>query len=386
MVESKILLLDTSFSAKPIYDYLVSTGAEVYVLGGNPNDALAKFVDNYINLNYVNVDEVKSQIKKLGIDFLVPGGNDFSYKVCSEINQEFDFYNIDPVEVNQTINDKEKFGKFAYKIELHVPRLFENIDDAKNNLPVIVKPADAYSGHGTAVVDGNENNDLENAVKTAKEFSKTGTYLIEEFVKGQLYSHSAFIVNGEVLIDFIVEEHCIVNKFAVDTSRVIFDFDENILNQIRKDITKLADKLSLPDGLIHTQFICDDNNFWLIEITRRCPGDLYSRLIQESTGFPYAEFYAKPFLNIKNELKNFQLNKKNVIRHTVTQDHKSNYNLIKFLHPFDNLEFIPLSSTGDEIRESPFSRIGIIFVFSNNEADSQLLFKKFIKRNLYEIL
>jgi hypothetical protein len=124
MVESKILLLDTSFSAKPIYDYLVSTGAEVYVLGGNPNDALAKFVDNYINLNYVNVDEVKSQIKKLGIDFLVPGGNDFSYKVCSEINQEFDFYNIDPVEVNQTINDKEKFGKFAYKIELHVPRLF----------------------------------------------------------------------------------------------------------------------------------------------------------------------------------------------------------------------------------------------------------------------
>ena len=51
----KVMLLDTNFSAKPIYDYLVQTGTEVYVVGGNPNDVLAKSVNNYINLDYSNI-------------------------------------------------------------------------------------------------------------------------------------------------------------------------------------------------------------------------------------------------------------------------------------------------------------------------------------------
>ena len=36
----KILLLDTNFSSGPIYNYLVESGNEVYVIGNNPNDFL----------------------------------------------------------------------------------------------------------------------------------------------------------------------------------------------------------------------------------------------------------------------------------------------------------------------------------------------------------
>ena len=43
-----ILLLDTNFSSAPIYEYLIEEGNEVYVIGNNPNDFLAKSAKNYI--------------------------------------------------------------------------------------------------------------------------------------------------------------------------------------------------------------------------------------------------------------------------------------------------------------------------------------------------
>jgi len=383
-MNKKILLLDTNFSAKPIYDYLVKTGAEIYVVGGRPHDALAKSVGNYINLDYSNISEIKSLIKSLRIDFLVPGGNDFSYKVCSEINSNFPFYNIDSVEVNENINNKEKFRKFSTDLALHVPHIVK-LEKVKDFLPVIIKPADAYSGRGMTVIYENDRNKIENAVNLVKKYSKSQRYLIEEFVQGQLYSHSAFVVNGEIMIDFIVEEHCVVNPCVVDTSCVVFDFDKKILSQIRADITLLAKKLDLADGLVHTQFICNGSSFWLIEVTRRCPGDLYSKLIELSTGFPYAEYYARPFIDETKNVSNIKLKKSLVMRHTITSDNTTVFNSIAFNYPVKIIDIVPLSLTGDKIQESPFSRIGLLFCSSDSESDFSLLFNKTVKRLLYSI-
>jgi len=383
-MKKKILLLDTNFSAKPIYDYLVKTGAEVYVVGGRPHDTLAKSVGNYINLDYSNISEVKSLIKSLKIDFLVPGGNDVSYKVCSEVNSDIRFYNINPVEVNETINRKEKFREFSTAIGLHVPRIVEP-DRVDDFLPVIIKPVDAYSGHGMTVIHRGGRNRIENAIKLAQGLSKSKRYLIEEFVSGQLYSHSAFIIDGEIMIDFIVEEHCVVNPYVVDTSRVVFDFDERILGQIRADITSLAKKLHLADGLVHTQFICNGSSFWIIEVTRRCPGDLYSMLIEYSTGFPYAEYYAKPFLNQKPHSSGIKLNKRFIIRHTITQSDERCFYSLEFSLPACIEKLVPLALTGDRVKGSPFGRIGLIFLSAKTEKEMGDLFQKFLSRELYLI-
>jgi hypothetical protein len=383
-MKKRILLLDTNFSARPIYDYLVKTGAEVYVVGGRLHDALAKSVENYINLDYSNISEIKSLIKSLRIDFLVPGGNDVSYKVCSAINSDIPFYNIDLVKVNEIINNKVRFREFSTDLGLHVPHIVEP-DKVNDFLPVIIKPVDAYSGHGMTVIHRGDRNKIESAVKLAKEISKSKCYLIEEFVPGQLYSHSAFVIDGEIIIDFIVEEHCVVNPYVVDTSRVVFDFDKRILSQIRADITSLARKLDLADGLVHTQFICNGSSFWIIEVTRRCPGDLYSMLIEYSTGFPYAEYYARPFLNQEVDFSEIKLNEKFIIRHTITQSNESYFCSLNFNLPICIQELVPLALSGDKVKGSPFSRIGLIFLSANTEKETDDLFQRILNRELYSI-
>lgn len=380
----KALLLDTNFSAKPILDYLNSESIEVWVCGNNPNDALAKICRNYIELDYANVKEVINKIKELSIDYLIPGGNDFSYKICTLINREIPFYNIDSVEVNDIINNKKKFRLFAESIDIHVPKIISPAD-IKKNLPVIVKPADAYSGHGITIVRDIDDTYIKNAIKHAKRFSKSNSFLAEEFVEGQLYSHSAFINDGNIIIDFIAEEHCIANRYVVDTSRVVFNFNKNILKSIRADIEILARKLKLPDGLIHTQFIYNGNSFWLIEITRRCPGDLYSMLIEYSTGFPYAEFYTRPFINKLKHTIDFSLKKNYVLRHTITLSESKYLSSVVFKDIPKVFKYIPLSITGDLIEESPFSRIAVIFGNTSNEKKLSKLISKAITRNLYTV-
>ena len=383
-MDKKILLVDTSFSAKPIYDYLITTDADVYVVGGKLNDSLAKSVKNYINLDYSNIVELKKLICRLGIDYLVPGGNDFSYKVCSEISKDIGFFNIDAPQINETINNKQKFRNYSLALGLHVPN-FISVEEIEHNLPVIVKPADAYSGHGMTIIKENRKKEIENAIELAKEYSKSNQYLIEEFIEGQLFSHSAFIVNREILIDFFVEEHCFVNPHVVDTSYVVSNFNHNLADLIRKDILTLAENLQLSDGLIHTQFICRDDSFWLIEITRRCPGDLYSLLIEYTTGFPYAQFYAKPFLDQELNFDSVPHHNKKILRHTITQAYESHFFSLRFNTPLRIEDFIPLKNTGEIIERSPFSRIGIIFLLTNTEIEMIRFVKMILNKKLYSI-
>jgi len=384
-MKKNILLLDTNFSAKPIYDFLKKTGDNVFVLGGNSNDFLAKKAEDHIHLNYSNLNEVKQLIKSLKIDYIVPGGNDLSYQVCSLINEELhNFFNIDSIKVNEIINNKEKFRAFATDTNLHVPKIID-IDNFNTSLPVIVKPVDAYSGHGMTIIYENNKNLLTSAIDLAKKYSKSGKYIVEEFIQGQLYSHSAFIVDGNIIHDFIVEEHCNANQFTVDSSFLDYNFNQALLESIRNDISLMSKNLNLCDGLVHTQFVVFNNKFWIIEVTRRCPGDLYSQLIEFSTGFPYAEYYARPFLNEKNCKCLKKLDNKHILRHTISLKEDGYFNSLVFDKPINIYKYVPLALAGDAVKTSPFGRIGLLFIYCEHEKMLKEILDRAINRKLYSV-
>ena len=380
----KVLLVDTNFSSAPIYNYLVQSGFEVFVVGGNPNDFLAKSVKNYINLDYSNVNLTREIIEKMNIDYIVPGCNDLSYKVCAELNSSGLYCGLDTLETTEIINNKLAFRTFATQIDLPVPRIITSESTGKI-WPLIVKPVDAYSGRGMKIVKKTEKHELKAAINRAKEFSRSKTVVLEEYIKGQLYSHSAFIVDSKIIADFIVEEYSKANPFVVDTSRVVYDFPKKMLSRIRDSITLLAQKLRLVDGLIHTQFIKKGESFWLIEITRRCPGDLYSQLIELSTGYKYAQTYARPFVKHKISMRKNKIKKSWIIRHTLSQSVEDVLGSIQFKIPVLIEKMVPISLAGDIVKASPFSRIALIFLRSNSEKELLEIYQKTLDRRLYTI-
>jgi len=167
---------------------------------------------------------------------------------------------------------------------------------------------------------------------------------------------------------------------------VIYDFPKDMLEKIRDSVLLMINSLNLVDGLIHTQFIKKDEQFWLIEVTRRCPGDLYSQLIELSTSFPYVEAYVRPFLNSKLELNEFNINEKFVMRHTISQTTDCPVNSVQFKIPIQIENLVLLSLAGDMVKASPFGRVGILFAKTQSSSELNSLFEATLKRNLYNLL
>jgi formate-dependent phosphoribosylglycinamide formyltransferase (GAR transformylase) len=380
---SKVLLVDTGFSAGPIYSELCHLGYEVHVVGVNPNDCLAKSAKYYWNIDYSDTSALEKLIDREGYNYLVPGCTDRSYSSCAQVNKGR-FPGIESIDVDIAINNKAHFRAIAQQIGLQVPQV-QNADQSDFRWPMIVKPVDAFSGKGITVIEVEDREALSRAIEDARNASSQGEFLIEDYVVGELHSHSAFLVEGRVMQDFIVQENSTANQFVVDTSRVVCEPSPKLTKTLRQSIEILAKELKLMDGLIHTQFIVSKDNVWLIEITRRCPGDLYSKLIELSTGYPYVQSYISPFiarLPIKeDELKDFLP----VMRHTVTVKEEQIFMAISFKQSILSESWTQLSLVGDLLKPSPLSRVGIIFASANNDAELNLLYEATLRRDLYMI-
>lgn len=384
MSAPRILLADTNVSSAPIYRYLIGMGAEVFVAGGRPDDTLARLAKNYVELDYADADALAALAERLGIDHLVPGCNDRSYLACAEVAQRLPFRGIDSVETTQTLNDKARFRRFAAEAGMPVPRVFpEGCMDIEG--PVIAKPVDAFSGRGATLVRGGDRAALDTAIASAKAFSRTGTCIVEAFLAGRLYSHSAFIAKRAIVADFIVEEHGTANPFVVDTSRLDYAFAPDMLSAIRAEVVKMAERLDLCDGLVHTQFLVDGERFWFIEVTRRCPGDLYSQLIELSTGFPYCEAYARPFIGQPAIAPPAAIQCRRITRHTVSLPVERGLEALEFKAPLRIVKWVPLALAGDTIRPSPFSRIGLLFADSDTQIEQDSLVERMLDRSLYQV-
>lgn len=378
---ARILLTDTNRAAYTVYQALVADGHDVWVVGANPHEPLAKIAANYVQLDYSDSSKLAAFVEAESFDFLVPGCTDVSYKSCAEVSKRR-FPGIDSVEATRAINDKREFRKLANKLGISVPRLV-SFDDALGMEAVIVKPVDSFSGRGISILRKPEREELSKAFADACAMSKTGSALIEEFVTGQLYSHSAFVSGGNIVADFIVQEDCTTNPFTVDTSCVEYEFPEGLLEGLRNDALSLVRELNLVDGLMHTQFIRKNDRYWLIETTRRCPGDLYALLIEMSSGYPYGASYAAPFVGKKQAPRSAAKLHERIIRHTATSRCGESLWGFQFNKPVDLKFFVPLASAGERIDPSPYGRAGLFFLAAASKDEQDLLYRNLLDGELY---
>lgn len=381
-MSQKVLLVDTNFSSQPIYSAMVKMGYEVHVVGGNPEDALAKTASRYWELDYSDVEKLKQLVEQEAFDFIVPGCTDRSYASCAMISDDGRYPGIESLENDRTINLKQKFRTLVESLGLDVPKRYEE-DSIEIVFPVIVKPVDSFSGKGITVV--NEYSDLALAISEAKTESPSGLYLIEEFIQGQLYSYSSFIEYKKVIAEFVVREDSSVNPFVVDTSTICVEFCGELKDELRSSIERIAEALYLKDGLVHTQFIERDKRVYLIEMTRRCPGDLYSQLIELQTGYPYVENYLRPFLATRLNLETQTNVSDLVVRHTITSNEKRVLNGVSYQQGAHMLQWTPLMQTGEFLFPSPNGRVGIAFIKCHSKEEKSALYTCLLKRSMYEI-
>ncbi len=350
---------------QPILFGIKKRGYEIIVCGSLENDPCHKYADKSVFLDYSKKEDVALLVKDLNIDFVVPTCNDYSYLCSSYLADKFGFYGFDSFDVSEILHTKNAFRKITENSKIPTPKAIEitekQIDNSKVNLqyPLLVKPVDSFSGRGvTKIFNPNE---IESAIKKAIGSSKSSSVVVEEFKEGTLHSHSAFIRNGEIIFDVFVDEYCTVYPYQVDCSNIPSLLTESLKNRVRESMLELISLLNLCDGLLHTQFIAHNNEFWIIECMRRCPGDLYNRMVQLSTNIDYIDYYIRPFLGELLPDKEINNNQLFYGRHTISTFQPLVHFSFSHNIPGKNFEMVQLKQSGEYLEAAPYDKLAIVF-------------------------
>lgn len=369
----KVLLIGTSFSAVPLYFKLKEQGYSVAVCGGLEHDPCHAYSDYSYKIDYSKKENLLELVQKEQFDYLVPSCNDFSYMSCAWVAQQCGgFSGYDAYETSTILHAKNKFREFTEKHGFPVPKAVNvtSQTDAQElhlKFPVLVKPSDSFSGKGITKVFHQK--DIPDAIAEALKNSRNAEAVIEEFIEGTLHSHSAFIGNGEIVFDVFVDEFCSVYPYQVDCSCLTTSLADELQSRVQQSITKLVKLLELNDGLLHTQFIVEGGDFWLIEPMRRCPGDLYGKMITLSTGVDYADLFIKPFLNEPMPASVEKPHHKYIARHTISVPKPLIFTSFSHTIEAKTVQIVPLKNSGEVLEKAPYDKLGIVFAEFSTETE-----------------
>ena len=361
---TKTLLVGSNFSALPLLNRLQARGHHVSVCGNRPDEACHKLADQSFFIDYSDHEALADVVRVQGFDFLVPTGNDCSYRVAARVAAQMGFPGFDPEVVSETLHTKAAFRQSCQDAGLLVPAFvvlgpgdgMAAVDALA--FPVMVKPVDNFSGRGIVRLDDPAG--LEQAVAQARNHS--AAVVVEEFFEGTLHSHSAFLKERRVFFDVFVDEFCTVYPWQVNCSNHPSMLGAGLCAALRQEIEKLAEALNLVDGLFHTQFlVAPSGAFRIVESMRRCPGDLYGSLIERATGVDYCDLFIRPFVRETYPEAPIVPQAVPWARHTLCDDRRQLYFSAQHDLSLVAQELVPLALTGADVPAAPYGRVGVFF-------------------------
>lgn len=303
-MKKRVLIAGGSHSDIPLINAAKTLGFHVITSGNNPNDLGHTYADETYLEDFSDQEAMLRLAKRLHIDYIVPSANDFSMITCSYIAEKMHLPGYDDYETTLMLHHKDQFKHFMMQHNFHVPKskIFTSLSDALTSIdtlqyPAIVKPVDLTGGKGVSKITTEK--EADQAIKSAFGCSRIGKIVIDDFIDGTLHSFSTIIVNQKIRFWFADNEHSYLNPYLVSTSSSPAINIENIQEVLIEQTEKLATLLNLTDGILHMQYIKDNkDNIYIIEYTRRMPGDLYYLPVQQATAIDYVPYILKAYCGI----------------------------------------------------------------------------------------
>lgn len=364
----KILLIGSSFSAIPFLRELKNLGAHVSVIGKLPDDPCHSYADASIFEDYSNPVALLDVCKEYQFDYIVPTCNDYSYVSGSYVANILKLPGFDNPEVTEILHSKDNFRRFCADIGVPSPQILGEIDETTDfaafadriDGPVLVKPVDSFSGRGVELIKAGD--ELAIAFERAAAVSRSKKAVVEHYVEGALHSHTSLIAGGQIIWHDFVDEFCEVYRYQVDRSSYPSRLSDEIRRGVQDSMQNIVTSLGLTDGLLHTQFIASEDQFWIIECMRRCPGDLYGHHFKFSFGFDYEAQFVAAFVGRKPQAPSSGASGVAIERRVLSVDALSPFFGLEIEKGAPAMTYIPLKNSGLPLEAAPFDKAGILFL------------------------
>lgn len=276
----KILLLGASHAELPIVHAAKRRDLHVETLGSNSFASTTAAADGHHDASYSDVARVQEVFASGGFDVVMAGANDFAALTAAVVGQNARAGQHDDPGTSKRIHHKDAFRTVCADLRIPSPkaRILETAHSATESiedleLPVIVKPIDLTGGKGVSICRSMD--EMSTAVETARQASRIGRIVVEQFIDGPLRSALYLWSSNKLTLLVDADEYSYRNPFMVSAAVTPSSNSQERLTALSDSITRIAKSLKLVNGLIHVQYISSGSHDYIIEVCRRPPGDLY---------------------------------------------------------------------------------------------------------------
>lgn len=296
----KLLVVGGSHSDLPLIESGLLHGLAVHTTGNRPEHPGHRIGHGYVPGDYAQPQEIVEVARRLGVDFVVPGANDFAMMSAAVVAEALQLPGFDPVETTRMLHLKDRFKAFAAALDMPACRhvILRRGDERPFGeqlkglrFPIMIKPVDLTGGKGITRVEGLDG--VPSAVAEARRLSSRDELVAEEWFDGSLYSYSTVVANGEIAFEYTDTELCMFQDHLVSTSLSVCPVHPEALQAVRQATRRMVKALRLVDGVLHAQFMAREGEARVLEYTRRMSGDLYSRVVQMVRGCRHADVFIK---------------------------------------------------------------------------------------------
>ena len=257
---------------------LKERGIETVLVDGNAAAVARPFADKFYRVDIFDIPAVKIIAEKEQVVLVV-----------AQASEELGLPCYIDYETAQAVSDKIKM-KTLFK-QIGVPTTdyitTDYLDEeavSRLRFPLVVKPIDAYSSKG--VRKAANINELRRFYTEAREISRSGGVIIEEYFQGEEISVDAFVTGGKAKILTVTNSEKVRNKdrFVIFRGRYPAAVSDTVLQKIEDIAQKIAEGFGLWESPLLIQLLHDGDKVSVLEFCARTGGGMKWLMIKHACG------------------------------------------------------------------------------------------------------
>jgi biotin carboxylase len=266
----------------------VDAGIRVVTVDNDPGNPGHKISGNSLNISTVAELDVLAAAKRLKIDGIATFASDVATHTVAKVASELDLPGPSVSSV-QHMASKSHFRTLQHKHGIPAPKFAVtngNLDFARvaeMTAPVICKPTDSSGSRGVTRVDELSQEQIEEAVRIAHSFSRSGQVCVEEFVEGVEFGGDAFLHRGSFANITITKKHR--KAFTVTGHELPSGLGTEQSENIAEAVLRCCQAAGYTDGPLNFDIMLSGDKVVVLEMSPRTGGNGIPTLISTATGF-----------------------------------------------------------------------------------------------------
>ena len=260
------------------------------ILADGSDKAVARpYADIFYHVNIFDIEAVRDIAVKENADFVLTVCADQVLLVVAEISEMLGLPCYIDFKTAQDVSDKLRMKRIFKEAGIPTTDYIESYSldlEAVSHLnyPLVVKPVDAYSSKGVRKVENID--ELIQYYEEARQISRSGGVIVEEFFKGVELSVDAFVVNGKAKILAVTNSDKVnyEDRFVIFRGKYPSDVSDAVMKKIEDIAQKITDGFGLVNAPLLIQLLCSGDDVSVLEFCARTGGNMKWLLIKYSCG------------------------------------------------------------------------------------------------------